>query len=236
MYRYETHLHTSPVSKCAKKTVAENLEFYASLGYDGVFLTNHWLDGNFYLNDADLPYAEKVNLYCKDYEDGLPIAEKLGIKLFFGVEITYGGTDFLIYGLDKEWYLAHPEIMEMKKSEELPFLQSQGALVIQAHPFRDSSYIDHIRLFPRCIDGVEILNSSRPAFENEMAKLFADHYGFVCQTAGSDNHRAGDCPLLAGMECDTPLESVADYIARVRAGSMHIFTIDRSEEVGNKIA
>ena len=231
MYRYETHLHTSPVSKCAKKTIGESLEFYASLGYDGVFLTNHWLDGNFYLRDADLPYAEKINAYCKDYEDGLPIAEKLGIKLFFGVEITYGGTDFLVYGLDKEWYLAHPEILEMRTSAELDFLREQGAMVIQAHPFRDSTYIDHIRLFPRCVDGVEILNASRPAFENEMAKLFADKYGFVCQTAGSDNHRAGECPQLAGMECETPLESVADFIARVRNGSMHIFTIDRSEEV-----
>ena len=179
MYRYETHLHTSPVSKCAKKTIGESLEFYASLGYDGVFLTNHFLDGNFYLRDADLPYAEKIELYCKDYEDGLPIAKKLGIKLFFGVELTYGGTDFLIYGLGKEWYLAHPEIMEMKKSEELPFLREQGALVIQAHPFRDSSYIDHIRLFPRCVDGVEILNSGRPAFENEMAELYAKKYDFI---------------------------------------------------------
>lgn len=231
MYRYETHLHTSPVSKCAKKTIGESLEFYASLGYDGVFLTNHFLDGNFYLRDADLPYAEKIHLYCKDYEDGLPIAEKLGIKLFFGVELTYGGTDFLVYGPDKEWYLAHPEIMEMKKSEELPFLQSQGALVIQAHPFRDSSYIDHIRLFPRCVDGVEILNASRPPFENEMAELYAKKYGFSCLTAGSDNHRAGDCPLLAGMECEAPIESVADFISRVRAGTMHIFTIDRSNEV-----
>ncbi len=234
MYRYETHLHTSPVSKCAKKTIGESLSFYASLGYDGVFLTNHFLDGNFYLRDADLPYTEKINLYCKDYEDGLPIAKKLGIKLFFGVEITYGGTDFLIYGLDKEWYLAHPEIMEMRKSAELDFLREQGALVIQAHPFRDSTYIDHIRLFPRCVDGVEVINSSRPAFENEMAKLYADKYGFVCQTAGSDNHRAGECPQLAGMECETPLESVADYIARVRAGSMRIFTIDRTKETAQK--
>ena len=46
MFRYETHLHTRPVSLCAQKSVRENIEFYKSAGYDGVFITNHFLDGN----------------------------------------------------------------------------------------------------------------------------------------------------------------------------------------------
>ena len=41
MYLYETHLHTSPVSRCAIATVRENLEYYKSIGYSGVFITNH---------------------------------------------------------------------------------------------------------------------------------------------------------------------------------------------------
>ena len=45
--------------------------------------------------------------------------------------------DFLVYGLSKEWYLSHPEIMEMKKSEELKYLMENGALVIHAHPYRE---------------------------------------------------------------------------------------------------
>ena len=40
MYRYETHLHTAPVSRCAKSTVRQALECYKSLGYDGIFITN----------------------------------------------------------------------------------------------------------------------------------------------------------------------------------------------------
>ena len=46
MFKYETHLHTMPVSKCAHKSIRENLEFYKKAGYDGVFITNHFLDGN----------------------------------------------------------------------------------------------------------------------------------------------------------------------------------------------
>lgn len=34
MYRYETHLHTYPVSKCARVGVRENLEFYKKMEYD----------------------------------------------------------------------------------------------------------------------------------------------------------------------------------------------------------
>ena len=59
MYRYETHLHTSPVSKCARAGVRESLLFYKRLGYDGVFITNHFLDGNVNI-DKTLPYDEKL--------------------------------------------------------------------------------------------------------------------------------------------------------------------------------
>ena len=232
LYRYETHMHTSPVSSCAKKSVRENVEFYRSLGYDGIFITNHFLDGNFYLRkNTEIPYGEKVRLFCADYEEAVKIGEEVGIRVFFGAELSYGGTDFLVYGLEKEWFLAHPEIMEMQKSEELPFLMSEGALVVHAHPFREAKYIDHIRLFPRGIHGVEVINANRTPLENEMAEIYAEKYGF-CRTAGTDNHLGADQAHLAGMESETPLRDVADFIERVKAGTMRIFTTDRSAELG----
>ncbi|MBO7176669.1 MAG: hypothetical protein J6W14_04785, partial [Clostridia bacterium] len=62
MYRYETHLHTYPVSRCAKHTVRETLEYYKSLGYDGIFITNHFLDSNINI-EKDRPYEEKIEFY-----------------------------------------------------------------------------------------------------------------------------------------------------------------------------
>ena len=153
MYKYETHLHTSPVSRCARVSVEENLEFYKRAGYDGVFITNHFLDGN--LNcEKNLPYEERIEFYFSDYEEGLGIGKELGIKVFLGVEISYAGTDFLIYGLDKEWYLNHPEIMKMRKSVELAYMMENGAFIIQAHPFRDKMR----EVPPECIDGIETFN------------------------------------------------------------------------------
>ena len=46
MYRYETHCHTLPVSACGKATVEDTVRFYKHMGYDGIFITNHFLDGN----------------------------------------------------------------------------------------------------------------------------------------------------------------------------------------------
>ena len=221
MYRYETHLHTAPVSKCARTGVRETLEFYKSAGFAGVFITNHFLDGNISM-DTSNSYEERLRFFFSDVEEGKRLAEEIGIAVFGGLEISYKGTDFLVYGLDEAWFLAHPQIMEMKKSEQLPFFMENGALVIHAHPFREAGYIDHIRLFPRCVHGVEIFNANRTELENDMARIYAAQYGLLA-TAGSDNHHAGVQKLLGGIQFETPLRDEADFAARIKAGEGELF-------------
>ena len=223
MYKYETHLHTFPVSRCAKADVEESLEFYKKLGYDGVFITNHFLDGNINI-ETEESYEEKIEFYFSDYEKGLEIGKALDIKVFCGVELSYKGTDFLVYGLDKEWFLSHPEIMDMKKSDELAFMMDSGALVIQAHPFREASYINHIRLFPRHVHGVETVNASRTEAENNMAKVYATNYDLI-EFAGSDNHSASKQKKLAGVCCEEPIYDTEDFIRKVKENKMRIFTL-----------
>lgn len=224
MYKYETHLHSFPVSACARAEIDEVLAFYKKMEYDGVFITNHFLDGNINI-DKSKSYEEQIEFYFSDYEKGAQIGKNIGLKVFCGVELSYGGTDFLIYGLDKEWFLAHPEIMEMKKSEELAFMMESGALVIQAHPYREASYIDHIRLFPRHVHGVEIINACRTDEENGMAKIYAEHYDLI-KFAGSDNHSASKQKKLAGICCEEPICSVEDFISKVKANKAEIFTLE----------
>ena len=221
MYRYETHMHTSPVSKCAKADVWETLRFYREKGYDGVFLTNHFLDGNINIS-PEKSYGEKLDFYLSDYTLSRQVGAELGLKVFFGVELSYGGTDFLIYGLPPAWYAAHPEIMELSKREELEFMRREGALVIQAHPCRSAHYIDHIRLYPQSVDGVEVLNACRTELENRMAALYAENYGLL-RIAGSDNHVAGEISRLAGIETEAPLQCEEDFIQAVRNHKTVIF-------------
>lgn len=225
MFRYETHLHTWPVSRCAQAGVEESLALYKELGYDGVFITNHFLDGNVNL-DPELPYEEKIEFYFSDYEQGLQIGEKLGIKVFCGVELSYKATDFLIYGLDKAWYLSHPEIMDMDKHDELLLMQRSGALVIQAHPFREPGCLNHVRLYPRNVHGVEVCNANRSSFENKLAQQYAENYCLL-PFAGSDNHFGRKAKALAGMESEKPINHEQDFVRLVKEGRMRPFHITR---------
>ena len=77
MYYYETHLHTSPVSQCASAGVRETLEFYKSAGYQGVFITNHFLDGNLKVEARKMPYEEQIKFFFSDIEEG----ERIGAEI-----------------------------------------------------------------------------------------------------------------------------------------------------------
>ncbi len=235
MYRYETHCHTAPVSRCARASAADTVNFYKQAGYDGIFITNHFLDGNINAAARELPYREQIDYYFADYEECARIGAEIGIGVFPGVELSYRGTDFLIYGLDKEWYKAHPEILRMDKTDELAFMMREGAFIVQAHPYREAYYIDHIRLFPRSVHGAEVINSNQAHESNEMAMIYAKRYGLLI-TAGSDNHWGGDVfrrlkerelrPEIAGVCCDTRITCVQDYIDMIREGSGHVFLMN----------
>ena len=227
MFRYETHLHTFPVSRCGKATVQQVLDYYKSLNYDGIFITNHFINSNINF-PHDRPYRDRIEFFYSDYEEACRLGADMGIKVFSGVEMAYDGTDFLVYGLEKEWYLAHPEIMEMKMTTLLPMLMEEGALVVQAHPFREASYIDHIRLFPRSVQGVEIINACRTEEENAIARYYADHYGLL-HFAGSDNHHGEQKKDLAGMESETPVTDAQDFVKKVLSGQMRIFKLNTGE-------
>lgn len=221
MYKYETHLHTSPVSQCAKAGVEENLHFYKSLGYDGVFITNHFFGKN-----ALPTYAEQVHYHFSDYEKAAELGQKIGLNVFCGIEMSYKGTDFLVYGPDKDWYLHNPQMMDMPIRERLGYLTDAGALVIQAHPYREAHYIDHIRLFPRSIHGVEVYNANRTELENAMAKHYAESYGLL-PFAGSDNHRGAAQKNFGGISFSSPLTGEKDFVSRIKAGEGTLFMISK---------
>lgn len=221
-YKYETHLHTSPVSACASADVDETVRAYHEMGYAGIFITNHYLDGNIAYEVRALPFDEQLDFYYRAYTRAKRLGDELGIDVFFATEIAYSGTDFLIYGLDVDWYRAHPEILTERKSAVLAMMREAGALIIQAHPFREASYIDHIRLFPRLVDGVEIHNGCRTDFENRMAAVYCREYGLI-PFAGSDNHVGGRFARYAGIETPRRITDEQDFIRMVRSGEATLF-------------
>ena len=99
-------------------------------------------------------------------------------------------------------------------------------MVIHAHPFREAGYIEAIRLIPRDVDGVEVINSSRPDSENAPAFWYAKNYGLL-RSAGSDNHQ-GQRDRLAGVLLPERIENVQDFVRIVKEGRAEIF-LDRYE-------
>ena len=227
MYLYETHVHTAPLSACAKVGVRETLEFYKSAGYAGVFMTDHFIDGNIDRALRELPYAVRIESYFKVYDEALPIAKEVGIDIFSAFEMSYKGTDFLVYGIGKEWCLNHPDMDKMSKKELLRLLMDDGALVIQAHPYREAGYIDHIRLFPRSVHGVEVFNACRTDFENELAAQYCKNYGLI-PFSGSDNHVGAALPHYGGMATEAPIKDVRDFIDAVISGRAKPFIKDEN--------
>ncbi len=222
MYRYETHLHTRLTSACANFEPKEIVEKYTRLNYAGVFVTDHFLNGNTTV-PRDLPWEERIDLFLAGYRAVKEAAKGTPLQVLLGWEYSYKGTDFLLYGLGEEWLYRHPELMEMKTSDFCPFARKEGWLVVQAHPFREANYIDHIRLFPSVVDGLETVNACRDERCNRLADNLAKEYSLL-QTAGSDIHTKSQ-KSLAGMAFETPLKDERDFACRIKAGEGKIFTL-----------
>lgn len=220
MYRYETHLHTAESSACATASAEKQAMFYKSRGYSGIFVTDHFLNGNTTV-PKNLGWSERVERFCRGYENARECGEKIGLDVFFGWEYSYYGADLLTYGLDKQWLLRHPLLLEMDVNSYCEFVHSEGGIIVHAHPFREADYISMIRLFPRKCLGCEIINAWNDDQENEMAALYAKTYGLL-PFAGSDNHRA-DQQRLCGIETDVKATDAAHLIQLVRDEEYTIF-------------
>lgn len=220
-YRYETHLHTCQGSACGKSTGAEHARFYKDMGYKGIIVTDHFFGGNTAAPRTG-PWKERVDGFCAGYEDALIQGQKLGLDVFFGWEQNYRGDEYLIYGLDKQWLLNHPEVETWTRREQLEGVHRDGGCVIQAHPFRDRVYIKRVLLGLQFADGIELVNAGNYPYSDAYARLYAQEYGLPV-TAGSDNHLSGEggttAEKLVGMETDEPLRDIHDFVRRVRKQS-----------------
>ncbi len=221
-YVYETHLHTSQASACARSTGAEMARACHEAGYTGIMVTDHFFYGNSRV-DRSLPWRDWVEAFCSGYEDAKSEGDRIGLQVFFGWEACYQGTEFLIYGLDKEWLFAHPEIKDISIEEQYRLVSASGGLVVHCHPYRDEAYIPEIRIFPKHVDAVEGVNAThackkskshnKPEFDVR-ARAYAAEYRLP-MTAGSDVHSTD--LLFGGMAFREKLKDVQDYVRLMKS-------------------
>jgi len=217
-YLYDTHVHTKQASACGEYTGSQMAKAYKKAGYTGIIVTDHFFYGNTAVS-RDLPWKEWVEKFYMGYADAKAEGERIGLQVFWGWESGYQGTEFLIYGLNKEWLLQHPEIREASIEEQHQLVHEGGGIVVHAHPFREEFYIDEIRLFPKYIDAVEAVNASHsnpdslhhrnPDFDKK-AICYAKEYDFPI-TAGSDMHVTD--LLGGGMAFHEKITSISDFVS-----------------------
>ncbi len=224
-YLYETHLHTMEGSACAGSGGAGMAYACKTAGYTGIFVTDHNWYGNTAV-DRNLPWEAFVEQFAKGYEAVKRVGDKIGLDVFFGWEAGYDGTEFLIYGLSKEWLLAHPEIRDASVEEQFSLVHGGGGIVVHAHPFREEYYIPQVRLFPDFVDGVEGINAAHRMYAHkkvfdERATAYGREHGFPL-TAGSDIHSVN--LFGGGMAFRRRLADAADFVRAVREQEDYILT------------
>jgi hypothetical protein len=236
------HCHTCIASKCGHFTPEELVKTYHTQGFTGVIVTEHFFNGNCAV-DNSLPWAERVEAYCRAYELVKEEGDKVGLDVFFGFEYSatnatfcggkipqsdyrnsVNGTDFIILGLDKDWLLSKTEdILNLSVNDFLKMARTEGGFVIQAHPFRLArSYMDHISLFPEYTDAVETLNSSPNTMgrANKLAAAYAKQYNFY-RTAGSDAH-GNDREYFAVLKTKDKAKTVNDLVRSIKDGTIKL--------------
>lgn len=228
-YLYETHLHTSEASACARNTGAEMARACREYGYAGIFVTDHNWGGNTAI-DRSLPWENWVDRFCEGYEHARDEGEKIGLDVFFGYEAGFRGTEFLIYGIDKAWMKAHPGLRTAGIQDQYRLVHGAGGLVMHAHPYREEPYIPEIRLFPEWVDGVEGINATHsnsrsmahnePAYDSK-AIAYARQHG-LRMSAGSDIHTVK--LLGGGVAFRRRLVSAQDYVKAILTGEDYVLT------------
>lgn len=217
LYRYDTHVHTSEVSKCARSSGREMAETYRKLGYDGIIITDHFFRGNT-RPDRNLPWPEYIDEYCRGYEEAKDEGDKLGFKVFFGWEECFRPDEYLVYGLDKDWLKAHPEMTAWDHKTYYEQIRKAGGCVVGAHPFRERGYVTQVNLHPFQCDAMEACNFGNPPWQDVLAYNFCRDRG-ILMTSGSDMH---DVNVLESTPCgmlfDEPLNSIGDFVNCILTG------------------
>lgn len=228
-YLYETHLHTKQASACSANTGYDMAKAAREAGYTGIIVTDHNWGGNTGI-DRDLPWEEWIKEFEKGYLDAKRYGDTHDFDVFFGYEAGYEGTEFLIYGVDAAWMMAHPEIRTATVEEQYRLVHEAGGMVIHAHPYREEWYIPEIRLFPKHVDGVEGVNATHSCHLSKShnvpeydvrAIAYANKEGLP-MTAGSDIHST--LMFGGGTAFKRRLTSIKDYCEAIRSGEDYVIT------------
>ena len=209
--RIEIHAHTDESSSCGKIPAKELVRLNKEAGVDALTITDHYSTHAF--NKITGSPREKAEYFLRGWRIAKEEGEKLGIHVLFGMELRVdsGPEDFLIYGIDENFVYENLTLYNGTLQDAYQVCNDYGALLIQAHPFRESCRPQD----PRYLHGMEVYNGHpRHDSQNHLALQYAQENGIWLRTSGSDIHQLPDIArggILIDGEVTTSRE-LAEYL------------------------
>ncbi len=218
MARIETHLHTAECDKCVSICAKDIVSLYKEAGYDGIVITDHYFALSaewFGIEQTEKNHKAFIDRWLEGYRNAKEAADELGMTVLLGAEVRFDGkniNDYLIYGLTEEFFYNAPYLNKLDGLPELLKYLPEGAVAVQAHPFRDAMTVaDPSQLF-----GIEVHNGGTDKKRNALAEQFAELYG-KRKLSGSDFHARAHL-ARGGIEAELPINNSEDFIRTLREG------------------
>ena len=217
MYKIETHLHTCHSSPCGKVDAGTIAQLYAEAGFHGIIVTDHFFHYTCRPHCWNIPYQDYFKVFIEGYYQLCRAAEPYGLKIYKGAEVRFDENfnDYLLLDYPDELLSDPLSVFSMGLETFSPLCRQAGALLIQAHPFRDKN----TPVAPSLVDGYEVKNASpRAANHDELTVEFLAKQPGKLQLCGSDFHRLEDVGC-GGIETAVLPENEAALVTLLRSGA-----------------
>jgi len=184
------------------------IEEYKKEGYSTIVITDHCSKSKMD-RLGDISWREKIDYVYTGYDIAKQYGNELGMNILLGVEITLQITDsdYLVYGIDKEFLYENEKIYEYTLEELYKICNKKEYLLVQAHPFRDD-----IQLAPlEYIDGIEVFNGCHDEISrNDKALEYGNSTNKIL-TSGSDFHHFNDL-AKGGIITDIEIKDIKQLV------------------------
>lgn len=218
IFKTETHLHVSEVSRCGKIDAEGMVRAYNEAGYKTLFISDHLAKETF-SHMLDATWQEKIDFFMTGYEKAKKAGEKYGMNIILSAEISLEANNnhYLVYGIDREYLYGLEAVFDNDIDAIYEYTKNCGAFLVQAHPLRDRKFT----ATPESVDAFELHNSNshHENFDEDVLEI-VKKYGLPV-TAGSDSHRPDDV-AMSGIETEFEIKTADDYISAVKKGNLKI--------------
>lgn len=180
------------------------------------------------LFDVILPditdYKEAAKIFLEDIRRArVYAAGRITVLTGMELRVRKNMNDYLIYGIDDEFILNMGNIMDWTIKELYPFFHENGALIFQAHPFRDTMTVTS----PKFLDGIEAGNfCTTHDSRNDIAAAWAKKFGMLT-VYGSDYH-SKSYMRGAGILTEQPIKDNSQLVEVLKTKN---FTVTDGENI-----